>query len=160
MYKRQAHALATLNLGAWLHGALQGRGCRVYSSDLRVMIDETGLYAYPDLTVVCGKADLAPTRPVTLRNPVVLVEVLSDTTEGIDRGAKAAHYRRRASVAAILYVSTTERSVELQSRNDDGTWTLREVGGAGAELQLACLGVQLPLDAIWEGFDDLAEAPG
>lgn len=149
-----AHALATANLLAWLHGALQGSGCRPLSADLRVRIDETGLYAYPDLSVVCGRPELSDTNPPSLLNPRVVVEVLSPSTEAYDRGAKAAHYRQRASIQAIVFVATEEHRVEVHFRNADGTWTLAEA--RDGELALPPLAVRLPIAAVYDGFDLLS----
>lgn len=134
--------------------ALRGSPCRVCSNDLRVRVEETGLYTYPDVTVVCGRAELAPTHPPSLLNPRVVVEVLSASTEAHDRGAKSAHYRRRASIEAIVYVATEERRVEVLTRNADGTWTLHEA--TTGDLPIAPLGVALPVDEVYAGFDALA----
>ena len=120
----------------------------MWGSDLRVRLDETGLYAYPDLTVVCGPPEFAQTRPETLLNPRVVVEILSDSTEEYDRGAKVAHYRRRTSVDFILLVDSRRHLVEVQRRNADGTWTLSE-HTVGA---IRVLDLDLPLDEIYEGF--------
>lgn len=150
----EAHALATMNLAAALHRALRGGPCRVYSNDLRVRIDETGLYAYPDVSIVCGRAELAATNPPSLLNPKVLVEVLSASTEAHDRGAKAAHYRRRPSVEALVFVATRAPHVEVHTRNPDGSWTLWEA--TSGSIAIAPLGITLDLADVYEGFDALA----
>ena len=141
------HDTVTINLVVLLSNALRGTPCRVRGSDLRVRLDETGLYAYPDLTVVCGPPAFAPTAPETLLNPRVIVEVLSDSTEEYDRGAKAAHYRRRSSVDALLFVDSRRRLVEVQTRNADGTWTLSEHTTGAVRV----IGVELPFDAMYDG---------
>lgn len=151
----EAHALATINVSALLHGALRGSGCRVYSADLRVRTEETGMYAYPDATVVCGRAELSSTTPPSVLNPRVVVEVLSPTTEAYDRGAKAAHYRQRASIEAIVFVATEEQRVEVQTRNPDGTWTLSEA--RDGEIAVTPLSIRLPIAEVYAGFDALAE---
>ena len=151
----EAHALATMNVGGTLRAALAGGPCRVYSADLRVRIRETGMYAYPDVTVVCGRAELDNGRPPSLLNPRVVVEVLSESTEAHDRGAKAAHYRRHPSVEALVLVSTHERRLEVQVRNADGTWTLSEASETGS-LRIAPLGVELRLEDVYAGWDALA----
>jgi Uma2 family endonuclease len=102
---------------------LRGGPCRVRGPELRVRLEETGLYCYPDLTVVCGEPEFAPTNPVTLLNPRVVVEILSGSTEEYDRGAKVAHYRLRASIDLIVLVDSRKRRVELIRRNGDATWT-------------------------------------
>ena len=147
----EAHSLIQANLTVALGTRLRGGPCRVHVSDLRVRLDEAGLYGYPDLTVVCGAAEFAPTHPETLLNPRMLVEVLSESTEEYDRGAKVAHYRHRASVDTILLVDSRRRLVELQTRNADGTWTLSE-RSAGT---LRLLDLEVSLDELYEGVPGL-----
>ena len=125
------------SLGAELHGA-PCEGLR---------LDETGLYCYPDLTIVRGEPAFAATRPVTLLNPRVIIEVLSGTTEEYDRGAKVAHYRHRASVDLILLIDSQRRMVERQQRNPDGTWTLSEHTSGG----VVVLEHEVPLAELYDG---------
>ncbi len=119
------------------------------NADLRVRLDETGLYCYPDLTIVCGEPVFAPTRPVTLLNPRVIIEVLSEGTEEYDRGAKVAHYRHRASVELILLIDSRRRLVERQQRNADGTWTLSEHTGGAVKV----LDLEIPLEELYDSVD-------
>lgn len=154
----EEHVLACANLVRALGNLLRGTPCRVYTSDLRVRIDETGLYAYSDVTVVCGRATLAPTHPPSLLNPRCIVEVLSDSTEGYDRGPKAAHYRRRPSIDTLVFVSTRERRVEVHTRREDGEWTLAEA--TDGQISLPALGVNLALDEVFSDFDALATPGG
>lgn len=121
-----AHLRLASNTMITLGRALSGRACVPYASDLRVAIDETGLYAYPDITVVCGEPELAPTTPETLLNPTVLIEVLSESTASYDRGEKLEHYRRRASVQAVVLIDSREVRVTVVSRNPDATWTITD----------------------------------
>lgn len=152
------HDAVTINAVVALVNRLRGKPCRVRGDNLRVRLDETGLYAYPDLMVVCGPPQFAATRPETLLNPKVVVEVLSESTEDYDRGAKAAHYRHRASVEAILLIDSRRRLVELQTRNADGTWTLAE--HTAGEVPLTCVGVSLPLDELYADVPAPAPPPG
>ena len=153
-----AHDAIQMNLSIGIGYRLRGTPCRPHGPDLRVRIDETGLYAYPDLSVHCGAAEFAPTNPETLLNPKVIVEVLSKSTETYDRGAKASHYRHRASMEAVLLVDSRRRLVEVQTRNADGSWLLTEV--TTGDLRIAALGVAIPLDEIYEGVEGLASATG
>lgn len=147
----EAHSLIASNLHVSLGLRLRGGVCRVHGPDLRVRIDETGLYGYPDLTVVCGQPLFAPTHPESLLNPAVLIEVLSASTEQYDRGAKLEHYRRRASVRCVLLVDSRERRVSSYARNADGTWTL--IDHTDGEVSITALAVSLPLDEIYEGAE-------
>lgn len=142
-----AHDRIQVNATVAVANRLRGGPCRVRGTDLRVRLDETGLYCYPDLTIVCGEPAFAATNPVTLLNPRVVVEILSETTEEYDRGAKVAHYRHRASVDLILLIDSRRRLVERQQRNSDGTWTLSEhTSGA-----IAVLDYQIQLDELYDG---------
>lgn len=121
--------------------------CEAHGSDLRVLLEETGLYAYPDVSVVCGAPDVTDTNPPSVRNPRLVVEVLSESTASYDVAVKGAHYRHRASLDAILFVDSRARGVQLQTRNPDGTWTLSEhVAGA---VRIAPLDLELPLDELY-----------
>ncbi len=143
------HSTIQANLIAALVLRLRGRPCRAHGSDLRVRIDETGLYAYPDLTVVCGPPSFSETNPPSLLNPTLIVEVTSTSTSDYDIGAKAAHYRRRGSVSTILFVDSTTRSVQIQQRNADGTWTL--IDQRGGDVILAQLQLTIPMEEIYDG---------
>ena len=76
-----AHNLIAVNLGGRLRDLVAARPCVVLSSDQRIHVPATGLFAYPDLTVVCGRVELHPQDDHTVTNPRVIVEVLSDSTE-------------------------------------------------------------------------------
>jgi Uma2 family endonuclease len=88
------HVLITSNVNRELGTQLKKRPCRVYSSDLRVEVSQTGLYTYPDVVVVCGEQQFDDERGDTLLNPTLIVEVLSTTTAAYDRGDKFDHYRQ------------------------------------------------------------------
>lgn len=129
--------------------ALHKKKCRVYSSDLRVRVQETDLATYPDATVVCGKLETAQDDPNAVTNPTLLVEVLSDSTEAYDRGAKAAHYRRIPSLKEYVLVAQEEKRIEVYRRSPRGSWELFEArSGEGVELD--SLGIRLDVDAVYE----------
>ncbi len=122
-----------------LTAALIDRPCRVYTSDLRIRVLATGLGTYPDVSVACGSIEHDPEDANTLVNPVVLVEVLSDSTEAYDRGEKFAHYRRIPSLRDYLLVSQHTARIDHYRRNDDGTWTLTPVEPPGiVRLSIGC----------------------
>jgi Uma2 family endonuclease len=128
--------------------ALRGQPCRVYSSDVRVRVVETGLTTYPDASVVCERLETDPSDPDAILNPVVLIEVLSDSTEAYDRGVKAAHYRRIPSLREYVLVSQAEPLIEVYRRNERDHWELVEAR-AGTRIELGSLGVVLDVDAIY-----------
>jgi Uma2 family endonuclease len=142
------HAQIAGNLIRVLGTQLLGRPCNVYTSDARVRVRATGLATYPDVTVVCGAIERDPENAHTITNPVVLVEVLSDSTEGYDREEKFSHYRRIPSLREYLLVSQKERRVEHFTRNDDGSWTLRDLVPP-EPVRLPSIGCELALSEVY-----------
>ncbi len=152
------HSAIAAALAGELRAALRGKPCRVFSSDLRVHVPATGLTTYPDLSVVSGRLETHTDDPNAVTNPIVLFEVLSDSSEAYDRGPKASHYRKLSSLREYVVVSQREPRIEVMRRNDRGVWELHEAG-AGESVELASLGVRLSVDAVYE--DPLAPAvPG
>lgn len=145
------HNRIVRNLVRHLGNALAGMGCEVLPSDMRVRIGLRNRYVYPDVTIVCGRPQLEGEADV-LRNPNLVVEVLSPSTEAFDRGDKFAGYRSLASVHEVVLVSQDERRVECYTRQLDDSWILRERTGVGA-VQLGPLAEPLPLAWIYEGVE-------
>lgn len=92
----------------------------------------TGLYAYPDVTVACGPRTYDGKEPPSLRNPSLLVELTSDSTEDYDRGTKFLHYQAIASLQEYVIVSHRERRVNRFRRLDNGQWLSTTLLGDGA----------------------------
>ncbi len=144
------HNLICVNLAASLHAQMRGQPCEVYSNDMRVKVSETGLYTYPDIVVVCGKPEFEDAQVDTLLNPALIVEVLSDSTEGYDRGAKFAHYRTLPSLRDYLLIAQNEYRVEHYARQADHRWLLTDYQGMDETVILAALGCELRLLDLYE----------
>ena len=155
----RAHNVASCNLASELRAALRDRPCDVYPSDMRVDVPAADLFTYPDVSVVCGPADFTADAPDTLKNPSVLVEVRSPSTEACDRGDKFAAYRTIPSLRDYVMVSTSQVLVEHYTRQPDGGWLLRE-HRAGGRVALS-IGVELSVDEVYlKVFAPKAEAGG
>ncbi len=141
------HGAIAVRIGAALVPQLRGRGCTVYSSDVRVRVAATGLSTYPDLSVACGERRVDPLDPQALVDPVVLVEVLSPSTEAYDRGEKLRHYQRIPSLHEVLLVAHDRREVEVWRRSERG-WA-RETVGAGGVVDLRSTGCRLEVEALY-----------
>lgn len=148
------HSELSVNVTTELHLAVRGRPCRVYNSDLRIRVLATGLGTYPDASVVCGPLEFDPTDKNTVVNPVVLVEVLSDSTEAYDRGEKFRHYRRIPTLRDYLLVSQHEALIEHHTPNDDGSWTMREV--RAPEVVRLSIGCELSVAEIYGTWQEPA----
>jgi Uma2 family endonuclease len=142
------HGALAVAFSAALVKALGDRPCRVYSSDVRVRINATGLTTYPDMSVACGKAEVDAEDPHALVNPVLIVEVLSGSTEAYDRGEKAAHYRHIPSLKEYALVSQHHPRIEVFRRNEAGRWELYEFE-RGATCELVSVGVSLSVDDVY-----------
>ncbi|MDA1015517.1 MAG: Uma2 family endonuclease [Planctomycetota bacterium] len=147
------HNLIVSNLVREIGVSLKGRPCEVNPSDMRVMVSVTGLYTYPDVTIVCGEREFDDRELDTLLNPTVLFEVLSATTEAYDRGTKASHYRKLASLKEYVLIAQDRPSVERYLRQPDGSWLLREVTDINGNVSLDALGVSLPMAEIYRRIE-------
>jgi Uma2 family endonuclease len=149
----RSHVLITTNVVGGLVPRLRGQGCRTYSADMRVLIGPTGSYAYPDVAVVCGDAEFVDDgHQDVLTNPTLIVEVLSPSTEGYDRGAKFAHYRRLPSLREYVLIAQDRVSVERFARRGD-EWVIRptdELTDLGDTLHLESVGCDLPLAEVYD----------
>jgi Uma2 family endonuclease len=141
------HNLLVASLVIELGSRLPSR-CRVFSNDQRVRVPETDLFTYPDVTVVCGPLEIDPLDRHTIRNPTLLIEVLSPSTEAYDRGAKFAHYRRLVSLQEYWLVSPDQPCIERLVRSGD-CWTFHEHSGPGASVPLTLAGTGVPLDDVY-----------
>lgn len=150
----EPHNLVASNVNRELGNALKSLPCRVYTSDMRVKIPATGLYTYPDVTVVCGSPEFADDRRDVIVNPVVLVEVLSDSTEAYDRGGKFEHYQRLESLREYLLVAQDRPRIERFFRQQPGDeWSYALVSGLDAVLHLASLDCDLRLEEVYDKVD-------
>jgi Uma2 family endonuclease len=146
---RRNHVVLTRRLSTLLDQALEDGGCIVFTADMRVHVPATGLYTYPDLAVVCGEEQYLDGTFDTLLNPVLIAEVLSETTEAYDRGKKFELYRPIPSLREYVLVAQDRKRVEVYRLNERGYWELHEAAGDGAEAELASLGVCVALDALY-----------
>ena len=120
------HTCIVDNLVFELTQRLLGGSCRVLSKDMRVKVNASGLYTYPDLIVVCGKPDLEDSHGDTLLNPQIIFEVLSPTTEAYDRGQKFNHYRQIPTLKEYVLVSQDRPMIERYIRQSDVSWNLTD----------------------------------
>ena len=141
------HARLLFETGHLLRLAVDPRRCRVFTSDLKIRVQTTGLATYPDVVVVCGDTELDGVDLNAVVNPSVLVEVLSRTTEAYDRGEKWAHYRTIPSLQAYLLVDQLRPRVEMFERTTDGF--LHRMAEAGQRLTIPGLGADLDIDALY-----------
>lgn len=150
------HARIQRNLLIAIGGRLAAV-CEAFGSDLRIKVESSGLYTYPDLSIVCGPIAYLDQRKDTILNPSVLIEVLSPSTESYDRGRKFQHYQTIATLREYILVSQSEMRVERFSRSGD-TWTLRTYAGSDAVMCIDAAGLVVPLQEIYQRVEFEDEA--
>jgi Uma2 family endonuclease len=144
------HNRITINIGSALITQTHGGSCEPFTTDLRVKGRTTGAFLFPDVVVGCSTLEFEDASLDILLNPVVLMEVLSPTTESNDRGWKFAHYRQLATLADYVMLSQYQPFVEHYARNSDDKWVLTELRGLEAILRLPSIGCELPLAEVYE----------
>ncbi len=140
------HAVLTQNMVRLLGNALEESPCIVYSPDARVQTGSNS-YRYPDISVSCDPRDAAAGDDIRLLYPRVLVEILSESTEDVDRADKLAEYRAMPSVQDYLLVDQTVPRVEHYHRAGD-LWLYRTYG-QGDTIVLEGLDVALAVNRIY-----------
>jgi Uma2 family endonuclease len=143
------HNLIVANIVRAAGNLLEEQSCEVYPGDMRVKVSATGLYTYPDATIVCGEPQFEDDELDTLLNPTVVFEVLSESTEAYDRGTKSIHYRQLPSLKALVLIAQDKPQVEVYVRGLDGDWVLREANEIGKSIDLPPLQIALPLHDIY-----------
>jgi Uma2 family endonuclease len=151
------HSLIRTNLIGELSGGLKCCPCTAYDSDLRIRVSATGLYTYPDASVICGALEFDDEHRDTVLNPTLIAEVLSEGTEAYDRGKKFNHYRQLPSLREYLLVAQDRPTLERFARNADGTWTLTIKSGLDQSLDLSAIGVTLSLAEVYDKVDFTTE---
>ena len=132
-----------------LYGQLRKRPCQIYPSDMRVRIPATGLYTYPDISVVCGTPEFEDDGVDTLINPTIIIEVLSSSTEQYDRGRKFQHYRTIDSLQEYILIAQDGVRIEHFARQGN-QWILTDAKTINSVLSLPSIECTLALSDVYE----------
>jgi Uma2 family endonuclease len=146
------HGLIILNVGGELRQQLKGKPCWVYTSEVRLRVSAAGLYTYPDAMVLCGERKYADDHQDTVTNPVLIIEVLSDSTRDYDLGGKFQLYRGLPSLGEYLTVEQDRPHVEQWTRQGNN-WLLAEYSDPSQTIQLASIGCILSLAEVYDKVD-------
>jgi len=146
------HSVLPARLTAALSRSVRARGCEVTNSELRVRVTPRGPFFYPDISIYCGEPQLADDYRDVLLNPLVVIEVLSKSTEAHDRGFKFDAYRKIESLQEYVLVSQKEPHIEVYLRQPQGKWLLSHYVGMDAVCVFSSLDCYVSLSDIYEGI--------
>ncbi|MBV8903658.1 MAG: Uma2 family endonuclease [Acidobacteriia bacterium] len=144
------HSLIVTNLTAELGQQLKEKPCEVYASDLRLRVTAAGLYTYPDVMVACGEIQFADDQKDTILNPVLLIEVLSESTRDYDLGGKFEYYRALPSLMEYLTVAQDEPHVGHWIRQPEDHWLLVETRDLSQTIELVAIPCRLAMAEIYD----------
>jgi Uma2 family endonuclease len=130
--------------------ALRERECRVFTGNMRIKVPSLPPYRYADVSALCGEPIFEKIGGVdTLTNPTLIVEVLSDSTEGYDRGDKFTHYKSIPSLGEYLLIAQHRPHITHYAKNGDSSWSYREVNELSATLHLPSVDCVLELSEVY-----------
>jgi Uma2 family endonuclease len=143
-----AHSHVGTNILIALRSALARRSCHAYNSDAATRLSPTR-YTYPDVTVTCDERDQPTNEQREIQAPRVIIEVLSDSTEGYDRGLKFSYYRACPTIQEYVLVSTAYQAVEVYRHTPQG-WTSYQTYRPDEDIELTSIDVHLSFAALYE----------
>jgi Uma2 family endonuclease len=143
------HNLIVGNLIAAFHSQLRQKPCKTYPSDMRVKTRLSGLYTYPDVTVVCGTPEFEDNNFDTLLNPMVIIEVLSPSTEAYDRGKKFTHYRTIQSLQDYILIAQESTRIDHFTLREN-EWIFSDANSLNGVIALPSIDCTLHLRDVYE----------
>jgi Uma2 family endonuclease len=146
----ERHNLIAANIIIAIGVQLRDRPCRVYPSDLKVRVPNSKRFFYPDISVVCGETKFADDERDVILNPVLIVEVLSESTAAFDRGKKFLSYQQIDSLQEYLLVSQDEVIVERYIKQNNDTWLYTKAVGLGETITLPSIECEVALRDIYD----------
>ena len=149
---RANHCIVAGNILACLLFWLRKQGFQPFTSDMKIAITPQGPFFYPDVSVACGERKFLRGRRDILLNPVIIVEVLSKSTQRYDREIKLKEYQRISTVDAVLLASSERPAVDVHTR-EGRVWKHHTVSGFDKLIELPSPKCVLALADIYEGVD-------
>lgn len=155
-----AHAQIETNSVTLLSVSLRGRPCRVFPANMRIKVPSLPPYRYGDASALCGQPIFEKIGGVdALTNPVLIIEVLSDSTEAYERGDKFTHYKSIPSLGEYLLIAQHRPHITHYAKNEDGSWSYSEINDLSASIHLSSVDCVLELTSVYEGVTFPAAPP-
>ncbi len=147
------HSSIALNCSSAMKNAFKKTGCRVFESNLRVQVEVLDNVMYPDASVVCGPLEKNPKSPTLVRNPSLILEVLSKSTSSYDRGSKFHMYQMIPALRTYVLVEQSQPRVYVHYKNENGAWDVDHYFSMEDVVQLKPHGVGLAMQEIYEWIE-------
>lgn len=141
------------NIAIRIGGLLFDRRCETYTSDQRVRLSLSGMYAYPDVVIVCDRPQFSEFDRNTLVNPQIVVEVFSPSTELYDRGFKFTQYRQQPTLREYIMVAQDEMRIERYVRQPDNSWLLTVFDDPAGDFELASVSARVAMADVYRGVE-------
>jgi len=145
-----SHNRIVSNIIGDLNGFLKGKGCEVFPSDLRVHIPSSESFTYPDVTIIGGKPEMVDDKQDTVKNPTVIIEVMSPSTEQYDRGTKFFYYMQIPTLGEYFLIDSTKVFAQTIRKQADASWKFDELKNENDQLIFTSITHQILLKEIYE----------
>lgn len=143
---RDSHNLIAGNVYVHLRMNMRGAPCRVFMSDVKVRVEEADAFYYPDVFVTCDPRD---TDPYVKHYPCLVIEILSPTTEAVDRREKLLNYRKLPSLREYVLIGCEQQLIEVYRSEGDGNWTVITLEG-DEDLELSSVWITISAQDIYQ----------
>ncbi|RMG54603.1 MAG: Uma2 family endonuclease [Bacteroidetes bacterium] len=147
------HSILGTNMLTELNLLGRRGGCTTFNGDMRVRIDAENCFLYPEASVVCGPVESSPFDADAIVNPVLIAEVLSESTEAYDRGEKFRLYRQLSSLREYVLIDQYRPIVQVFSLGEAGIWEMREYMGREGSLRLQSLQAEIRMADLYQNVD-------
>ena len=146
-----AHSTICFNLNTIIGLQLRGKKCRGFSPNMKIATNESGLFSYPDLAIICGQPVFYDEKGDVLKNPTVIFEVLSPSTQSYDRGEKFLRYTNYIeTLEDYVLISQDKPLIEHYSRQDNSGWQKTEIEGLDAVLKLDSVECEITFGELYD----------
>ena len=149
-----AHSQVCINIAREISLFLKGTSCQALSPNMKVRAETKGMFAYPDLSIVCGEPTFSDSQRDVLLNPKVIIEVLSPSTQRYDQTKKFFRYRKEIpSLTDYVLIYQDVAFVEHHEKNAEGRWEHNAFDGLDDVFRIPSINCEIPMTEIYDRVD-------
>lgn len=153
------HSLISTSITTALDNAIDEnqKDCIVFTSDMKVKIEKFNAFVFPDSSVVCGEAVYNNEKQTILKNPILLIEILSESSQNYDKGQKFEYYRSLPSFKEYMIIYQTMPKVQTWFKEAEDLWRIGNAEGLDAVIRLHSIGLEIALKDIYKRIKHFPE---